>query len=35
MAEEIPEIKKIRDEEQKLIPVGLKLLETYEKTFEK
>lgn len=32
MGDEIPEIRKIKDEEAKLIPVGLKLLETYEKT---
>jgi hypothetical protein len=32
MGEEIPEIRKIKDEEEKLIPVGLKLLESYEKT---
>jgi hypothetical protein len=32
MGEEIPEIRKIKDEEVKLIPVGMKLLETYEKT---
>jgi len=35
MEEEIPEIRKIKDEEEKLIPVGLKILETYEKTFKK
>jgi hypothetical protein len=32
MGEEIPEIRKIKDEEEKLIPVGLKLLDSYEKT---
>jgi len=32
MSEEIPEIRKIKEEEEKLIPVGLGLLETYEKT---
>jgi hypothetical protein len=31
MGEEIPEIRKIKDEEEKLIPVGMQLLATYEK----
>jgi len=35
MADEIPEIRKIKDEESKLIPVGLKLLGTFENTQEK
>jgi hypothetical protein len=35
MYEELIEIRKIRDQEEKLVPVGLKIIATYEKIYNK